>query len=97
MAWSCSRVCVSVSSVCPRAHRCAHPFACDSHARIRRGAINDPSALIPKGNAHAMSDAKKAQIAAQMKALRESIESDFDATQSIGNKAGYLPPPPMGR
>lgn len=44
-----------------------------------------------------MSDAKKAQIAAQMKALRESIESDFDATQSIGNKAGYLPPPPMGR
>jgi hypothetical protein len=58
------------------------------------GALYDPSAIVPKGNVRAISGAKKAQIAAEMKALRESIMSDFDSTKSIGDKAGYLPPPP---
>jgi hypothetical protein len=58
------------------------------------GALYDPSAIVPKGNVGAISGAKKAQIAAEMKALRESILSDFDSTKSIGDKAGYLPPPP---
>ena len=61
------------------------------------GAVSHPSALgaiLPK-HAKGLPDAKKAEIAAQMKALRESIEADFDATKSKGDKAGYLPPPPM--
>jgi hypothetical protein len=68
-----------------------------SQTAMAGGAIFDPTALVPKGNAARLPDAKKAEIAAQMKALRESIESDFDATKSKGDKAGYLPPPPMGR
>jgi hypothetical protein len=31
-------------------------------------------------------------IAAQMKALRESIENDFKKNTAMGKEAGYLPP-----
>ena len=35
----------------------------------------------------------KAAVVARMQALRESIMSDFHSNQTIGNNAGYLPPP----
>jgi len=83
----------------PPARPAAPPPATVSGAQLAEvsGAVSHPSALgaiLPK-HAKGLPDAKKAEIAAQMRALRQSIEADFDATKSRGDKAGYLPPPPM--
>jgi hypothetical protein len=64
------------------------------------GGVPDPSAILGKSTstsaARKLAPAAKAQIAAQMQALRQSIMSDSKSTLDMGQQAGYLPPPPVG-
>jgi hypothetical protein len=63
------------------------------------GGVPDPSAILGKSTstsaARKLAPAAKAQIAAQMQALRQSIMGDFKSTLDMGQQAGYLPPPPV--
>lgn len=67
------------------------------------GGVPDPAAFLgaaastKTGSGKKVSPQAKAAIKAQMQALRQSIMGDFKSTMKIGDEAGYLPPPPVGR